>query len=74
MFIDLKSHLKNRGDLITKLEYQRKPKRKENSIETRIAQLVRHPLELSNTLAYKHGIYELPHELPSDLRLGILGN
>ena len=25
-------------------------------------------------IAYKHGIYELPHELPSDLRLRILGN
>ena len=23
---------------------------------------------------YKHGIYELPHELPNDLRLRILGN
>ena len=23
---------------------------------------------------YKHGIYELPHELPNDLRLKILGN
>ena len=22
----------------------------------------------------KYGIYELPHELPNDLRLGILGN
>ena len=22
----------------------------------------------------KHGIYELPHELPNDLRLRILGN
>ena len=25
-------------------------------------------------LTYKHGIYELPHGLPNDLRLGILGN
>ena len=25
-------------------------------------------------IAYKHGIYELPHELPNDLRLRILGN
>ena len=24
--------------------------------------------------AYKHGIYDLPHELPNDLRLRILGN
>ena len=23
---------------------------------------------------YKHGIYELPHELPNDLRLGTLGS
>ena len=23
---------------------------------------------------YEHGIYELPHELPKDLRLRILGN
>ena len=25
-------------------------------------------------ITYKHGIYELPHELPNDLRLKILGN
>ena len=25
-------------------------------------------------ITYKHGIYELPHELPNDLRLEILGN
>ena len=25
-------------------------------------------------ITYKHGIYELPRELPNDLRLGILGN
>ena len=25
-------------------------------------------------VTYKHGIYELPHELLNDLRLGILGN
>ena len=25
-------------------------------------------------IAYKHGIYELPHELPNDLKLTILGN
>ena len=25
-------------------------------------------------ITYKHGIYEFPHELPNDLRLGILGN
>ena len=25
-------------------------------------------------MTYKHGIYELPHELPNDLRLKILGN
>ena len=25
-------------------------------------------------ITYKHGIYELPHELPKDLRLKILGN
>ena len=24
--------------------------------------------------AYKHGIYELPHELPNDLKRSILGN
>ena len=24
-------------------------------------------------IKYKHGIYELPHELPNDLRLSILG-
>ena len=25
-------------------------------------------------ITYKHGIYELPHELPNDLRPRILGN
>ena len=25
-------------------------------------------------ITYKHGIYELPHELPNNLRLRILGN
>ena len=25
-------------------------------------------------ITYKHGIYELPHELPHELRLRILGN
>ena len=25
-------------------------------------------------ISYKHGLYELPHELPNDLRLRILGN
>ena len=25
-------------------------------------------------ISYKHGIYELPHELPNDLRLRILEN
>ena len=25
-------------------------------------------------ITYKHGIYELPHELPDNLRLRILGN
>ena len=25
-------------------------------------------------IAYKHCMYELPHELPNDLRLRILGN
>ena len=25
-------------------------------------------------ITYKHGVYELPHELPNDLRLRILGN
>ena len=25
-------------------------------------------------IAYKHGIYELPHEYPKDLRLRFLGN
>ena len=25
-------------------------------------------------ITYKHGIYELPHELPYELRLSILGN
>ena len=26
------------------------------------------------TITYKHGIYQLPHELLNDLRLWILGN
>ena len=25
-------------------------------------------------ITYKHGIFELPHDLPHDLRLKILGN
>ena len=25
-------------------------------------------------ITYKHSIYELPHELPNNLRLGIFGN
>ena len=25
-------------------------------------------------IAYKHGIYKLPHEFPNDLRLNTLGN
>ena len=25
-------------------------------------------------ITYKHGIYELPHQLPNKVRLGILGN
>ena len=25
-------------------------------------------------ITYKHGMYELPHELPNDLRLTISGN
>ena len=25
-------------------------------------------------ITYKHGMYELPHELPDDLRFSILGN
>ena len=25
-------------------------------------------------ISYKHGIYAFPHELPNNLRLGILGN
>ena len=25
-------------------------------------------------ITYKHGIYKLPHELPNDLRLRVLGN
>ena len=35
------------------------------------------PFTTSETIAiliYKHGIYELPHELLNDLRLSILGN
>ena len=28
----------------------------------------------SMIVSNKHGIYELPHELPNDLRLSILGN
>ena len=25
-------------------------------------------------ITYKHGIYELPHQLPNDFRLKIIGN
>ena len=31
-------------------------------------------VEQSMTISNKHGIYELPEELPKDLRLRILGN
>ena len=30
--------------------------------------------ETKRVISNKHGIYELPHELPNDLRLRILGN
>ena len=30
--------------------------------------------ETMDDITYKHGIYELPHELPNDLRLRVLGN
>ena len=30
--------------------------------------------ETMQIIAYKHGIYELPHEFPNNLRLRILGN
>ena len=32
------------------------------------------PVKRSVIISNKHGIYELPHELPNDLRLRILGN
>ena len=35
------------------------------------------PFTASETMiviTYKHGMYELPHELPNDLRFRILGN
>ena len=28
----------------------------------------------SEVISNKHGVYELPHELPNDLKLRILGN
>ena len=31
-------------------------------------------VKLCAIITYKHGIYELPHELPNDLRLRILEN
>ena len=31
-------------------------------------------IKLCAIISYKHGIYELPHELPNELRLRILGN
>ena len=31
-------------------------------------------VKLSVTFSNKHGIYKLPHELPNNLRLMILGN
>ena len=37
IFIGLKDRLKKRGKSIAKLEYQRKPKFKENSVEIRSA-------------------------------------
>ena len=38
--------------------------------QTFFSQQVKRSMISSN----KHGIYELPHELPNDLRLRILGN
>ena len=32
------------------------------------------PVKQSAIITYKHGIYQLPHELPKDLRLKILEN
>ena len=31
-------------------------------------------VKLCAIITYKHGIYELPHGLPDNLRLGILGH
>ena len=31
-------------------------------------------MKLCAIISYKHGIYELPHALPNELRLRILGN
>ena len=31
-------------------------------------------LKQSVIISNKHGIYQLPHEFPNDLRIGILGN
>ena len=31
-------------------------------------------VKLCGTVSNKHGMYELPHELPNDLRLRIFGN
>ena len=30
--------------------------------------------ETMRVITYKHGIYELPHELPNDVKLRTLGN
>ena len=40
--------------IITKIEYQRKPKWKENSIESEADNSVRHPAKLSNTVRCPH--------------------
>ena len=37
-------------------------------------QMFRSPQVRIRIVTYKHGIYELPHDLPNDLRLKILGN
>ena len=31
-------------------------------------------VKLCAIITYKHGVYKLPHDLPNDLRLTILGN
>ena len=57
VFIGLKSCLKKHGKLITRLEYQRKPKSKKNQQKSEAHNSARYPAKLSNILGYFIGVF-----------------